>query len=138
MTDLLKNPHQITILLSQLFFCILFFQSGIDKVIDWKGNLEWLKGHFANSPFRNCVPLLLGTITVLELLSGLTSAAGALGVFLPALAPIQVIGLLLAGTTLLMLFLGQRMAKDYPGAASLAIYFGVLLVSIGALASSKQ
>ena len=40
--------------LAQLFTCaflaILFLQSGIDKVVDRSGNLEWLTGHFASSP----------------------------------------------------------------------------------------
>ena len=31
------------------FLAILFLQSGLDKVFDWKVNLEWLKGHFADS-----------------------------------------------------------------------------------------
>ncbi|MEY4511892.1 MAG: hypothetical protein RLZZ450_4014 [Pseudomonadota bacterium] len=26
---------------------ILFLQSGIDKVVDRKGNVEWLTGHFS-------------------------------------------------------------------------------------------
>ena len=29
---------------------ILFLQSGLDKALDWKGNLAWLTGHFAKSP----------------------------------------------------------------------------------------
>ena len=32
------------------FLAILFLQSGIDKVVDRRGNLEWLTGHFAKSP----------------------------------------------------------------------------------------
>jgi hypothetical protein len=32
------------------FLAILFLQSGIDKIVDRRGNFEWLKGHFAKSP----------------------------------------------------------------------------------------
>ena len=41
------------------FLAILFLQSGIDKVVDRRGNLEWLKGHFAKSPLAGMVPLLV-------------------------------------------------------------------------------
>jgi putative oxidoreductase len=41
-----------------------------------------------------------------------------------------VIGLGLSGLALVMLFFGQRVAKDYPGAAVLASYFGVALIGL--------
>jgi uncharacterized membrane protein YphA (DoxX/SURF4 family) len=56
------------------FLAILFLQSGIDKIIDRRGNLEWLKGHFAKSPLAGVVPALLTVITILELTAGLLSA----------------------------------------------------------------
>jgi|GEM_PF-6869632 len=48
------------------FLAILFLQSGLDKVLDWKGNLSWLKGHFGKTFLKNAVPLLLGIITLTE------------------------------------------------------------------------
>jgi len=38
------------------FLAILFLQSGIDKIVDRRGNLEWLKGHFAKSALAGVVP----------------------------------------------------------------------------------
>ena len=35
-----------------MFLAICFLQSGIDKILDRNGNLEWLTGHFANSIFK--------------------------------------------------------------------------------------
>ena len=58
------------------FLAILFLQSGIDKVVDRRGNLEWLKGHFAKSPLAKIVTLMLDAITVLELAAGALSAIG--------------------------------------------------------------
>ncbi|MBT8323634.1 MAG: DoxX family protein, partial [Eudoraea sp.] len=49
-----------------VFIAITFLQSGLDKIVDWKGNLGWLKGHFAKSPFRNLVPQLLLIILLVE------------------------------------------------------------------------
>src|SRR5437764_731176 len=60
------------------FLAILFLQSGIDKILDRRGNLEWLRGHFAKSPFASQVPLLLLMVTALELAAGALIAVGCL------------------------------------------------------------
>jgi len=122
------------ILIARVLVCALFavclLQSGIDKVVDWKGNLDWLTGHFAKTPFKGIVPLLLGVITLLELAAGATSAIGAVMVGLGKGVDVAVIGLGLCALALTMLFTGQRIAKDYAGAATLATYFGVVLVGL--------
>src|SRR4029453_16438890 len=64
------------------FLGILFLQSGIDKVIDRRGNFEWLKGHFAKSPLAGIVPALLICITILEVAAGALSAVGCLRIIL--------------------------------------------------------
>ena len=46
-------------ILASAFLAILFLQSGIDKIVDRRGNLEWLRGHFAKSPLAGTVPALL-------------------------------------------------------------------------------
>ena len=112
------------------FFAILFLQSGIDKIMDRRGNLDWLTGHFAKSPLAGAVPLLLGVITILELASGALSAIGCLIVLLRHDSTIAFYGVVLAGLTLLALFFGQRMAKEYPGAASLVPYFLVVIAGV--------
>ena len=70
------NIFDIAILFSLLFIAILFLQSGIDKILDKKGNLDWLTSHFSNSPFKNVVPLLLFVITIVEVLAGVCSLLG--------------------------------------------------------------
>jgi hypothetical protein len=101
---------------------ILFIQSGLDKISDRKGNLEWLKGHFANSPFKNSVPFVLTVLTLEEVLTGVLCLAG-LGVLLiTGHTAIAIIGLSSGLLTFVSLFLGQRLAKDYAGAASLIPY----------------
>ena len=112
------------------FFAILFLQSGIDKVIDRRGNLEWLTGHFAKSPLAGMVPLLLSIITIIELSAGALSAIGCGLILLRHEATVAFYGAILAGLALLALFFGQRMAKDYPGAASLVPYFLVVIAAI--------
>src|SRR5436305_15131565 len=61
-------------LLTSAFLGILFLQSGIDKIVDRRGNLEFLQGHFAKSPLSGMVPPLVTLITILELLDGVLSA----------------------------------------------------------------
>lgn len=105
-----------------LFLIIVFLQSGIDKVKDWGGNLSWLVGHFAKSPFKNGVPILLGIITVMELAAGLLSLVGFVHLLLHNNALFAFYGALISAITLLMLLLGQRVAKDYDGAKTIVIY----------------
>jgi hypothetical protein len=112
-----------------LFFAILFLQSGTDKVLDWKGNLGWMTPHFARSPLRSMVPLLLGVLTVLELTAGVLNAAGVVQLFVSGASQLGYRGALVAGLALLALFLGQRLAKDYAGAAGLVPYFLTALAS---------
>src|SRR5256885_12680612 len=65
--------HGIQVL-SSAFLAILFLQSGIDKVVDRRGNLEWLNGHFAKSPLAGMVPAMVTVITILEIVAGGPSA----------------------------------------------------------------
>lgn len=105
-----------------LFLIIVFLQSGVDKVKDWKGNLSWLTGHFADSPFKNGVPFLLATVTVMELAAGLLCSIGLVHLLLHDNSFFAFYGTLVAAITLLMLLLGQRVAKDYEGAKTIVIY----------------
>src|SRR6187551_2235035 len=70
---LVKNLPAI---FAALFTAILFIQSGLDKVFDWKGNLSFLTEHFSKTFVAGTVPMMLATITLLELATGLTAAGG--------------------------------------------------------------
>src|SRR5947207_12527022 len=116
------------------FLAILFIQSGTDKVVDRRGNLEWLKGHFAKSPLAGFVPALVTIITLLELVAGALSAVGCLLIFVRRDSTLAFYGAVAAAFSILALFFGQRMAKDYPGAATLVPYFLLVLAAIYLLA----
>ncbi|HEY2799156.1 MAG TPA: hypothetical protein VGI85_01055 [Chthoniobacterales bacterium] len=117
-------------LFSSAFLAILFLQSGIDKVTDRRGNLDWLTGHFAESPLAGVVPLLFGILTVLELAAGAASGVGFLLVLIRRDSTIAFYGAIISGIALLALFFGQRMAKEYAGAAVLVPYFLVILLAL--------
>ena len=116
------------------FLAILFLQSGIDKVVDRSGNLEWLMGHFAKSPLAKGVPALLSVITVLELAAGLLSGVGCLALIVLRASIVAFYGAVISAVAIIALFFGQRMAKDYAGAAVLVPYFLLSLVAIYLLA----
>ena len=116
------------------FLAILFLQSGIDKIVDRRGNFEWLKGHFAKSPLAGIVPALLICITILEVAAGALSGVGCLLIILLKDSTIAFYGAILSAAAIMALFFGQRIAKDYAGAAVLVPYFLLTLVAIYLLA----
>ena len=111
-----------------LFVAVLFIQSGLDKVFDWKGNLGWLTGHFSKTFLAGMVPMMLATITVMEVATGLLAAAGVVYFFLSGSLALLFWASVLGALSITALFFGQRVAKDYPGAAVLVPYFLLLLV----------
>ena len=116
------------------FLAILFLQSGIDKIVDRRGNFEWLKGHFAKSTLAGIVPALLICITILEVAAGALSAVGCVLIILLKDSTIAFNGAVISAVAIIALFLGQRMTKDYAGAAVLVPYFLLTLVAIYLLA----
>jgi len=60
---------------------------------------------------------------VVEVAAGLVSALGLLTLLFTGNRSIAALGAVLSITAMLMLFFGQRMAKDYTGAAALIPYF---------------
>src|SRR5690606_3874473 len=112
------------------FLAISFLQSGIDKITDWTGNVEWLKSHFAKTILKNQVPFSLGIILTLEMISGILAILGMISLCLNGNTEIALMTAIISSVTLLMLLLGQRLAKDYDGARTIVIYMipAVLLV----------
>ena len=121
-------------ILSMAFLAILFLQSGLDKVFNYKGNYEWLKGHFAKSPLKSTVPVMVPVITLLETVAGLLSAIGLVLFLVNGDTQIGLYGAQLSGVAIVALFFGQRVAQDYAGAANLVGYFIVCLAAIHLLA----
>ena len=115
--------EHISKILLLAFLAITFIQSGLDKMVDWKGNLGWLKGHFSQTPFKNIVPLLLGIVLLLECVSGILAVAGAFQLLTSDTSSFAFYAAILSCFTLLLLLLGQRVAKDYDGARTIVIYF---------------
>jgi uncharacterized membrane protein YphA (DoxX/SURF4 family) len=120
MDNILNN---ITELLLLAFLAITFIQSGLDKALDWKGNITWLKGHFEKTFMANMVPLNVGIIFVLETIAGLFALIGIATIIIDGNTVFGFYSAILSAIVLLLLLFGQRVAKDYDGARTIVIYF---------------
>ena len=113
----------ISSILILLFLAATFIQSGYDKTMYWKDNLDWLTGHFSKTPIRNMVPFSLFLILVLELIAGILCVSGIIQLLVNNGRTFGLFGAVFSCITLIFLLIGQRMAKDYDGARTIVIYF---------------
>jgi hypothetical protein len=112
-----------------LFLGIIFTQSGLDKIFNWEGELEFITSKFSKTFLSNFSTFGLIQVTILEVLAGFLSLFGALMNIFYGDKSYGVMGLILAASSLSILMLGQRISKDYEGSAALVPYF--LLTMIG-------
>jgi uncharacterized membrane protein YphA (DoxX/SURF4 family) len=131
------SPETASFILQVLvsaFLAVLFLQSGIDKVVDRSGNREYLNAHFARSPLAGTVGPMFLVITILEVSAGALSGVGCALLLLTRDSTVAYLGAVLGGVNIVALFFGQRVAKDYAGAAALVPYFLLALTAIYLLA----
>jgi len=124
------NNIEIAQILVSIFFSIVFFQSSIDKLNDREGNLKFFNQHFKETIFQDYTSLSLDLLVLLEFFSAFLCFVG---IFYKVLYNDSIFiyyGLLMSAIVLLSLLLGQRLAKDYAGAADITIYFILCIVTI--------
>lgn len=127
MKIIIRHAPELLIL---IFLIVTFLQSGIDKITDWEGNLSFIKGHFKNSPLRNFVPPLLVIIVVTEITASLFMIYGIYEILATESSYFAILGFILSAVTLIFLLIGQRLAKDYQGAMTLAVYFIITIIGL--------
>lgn len=127
MENFTNHMVPITIL---AFLFITFLQSGLDKALDWKNNVDWLKGHFEATFLGNTVPFLLGIILVLEIVASVFCGIGIVELLVTGEGQFAIWGAFLSCLTLLALLFGQRVAKDYAGALTITCYFIVAIFGL--------
>ena len=121
-------------ILVSAFLAILLLQSGIDKIVDRRGNRAYLEQHFAKSPLAGTVGPMFAVVTILEVSAGALSGVGCAVLLLTHDSTVAFLGAIVGGINLTALFFGQRVAKDYAGAAALVPYFLLALTAIYLLA----
>ena len=111
------------------FFAIVFLQSGLNKVVDSEGNLAYMQEAFAQAPtLQGLMGSMFWVLTALELAAGGFCGLGLITFSFWSGGFLARWGIRFATLALLALIFGQRMAKDYAGAAVVAAYFSVALI----------
>jgi predicted small integral membrane protein len=108
----------------------VFLQSGLDKIIDYKGNLAFLKNLFKAFFPPPLISVALISVTILEIISGVLCLVGIVDFILNNNSHIGFLGLIVGSLALLVLLFGQRVAKNYEGAKTIAIYFILAMIGI--------
>ena len=106
-----------------VFLGIVMTQSGFDKIFNWEGELDFITSKFAKTPLANFSTFGLIQVTIFEILSGILSIIGSLVALFYDDYSYAIMGLILAAGSLAILMLGQRISKDYEGAAVLVPYY---------------
>ena len=123
-------PEKIVFLFVLAFFFIVFIQSGVDKIYDHKGNLAFLNDLFKNYFSPPLIAFALIVVTVFELISGILCIIGIVDFIFNKSNFIGLLGLIIGSFALLILLFGQRIAKNYDGAKTIAIYFILAMIGI--------
>ena len=124
------DPEKIAFLLVLAFFLIVFIQSGLDKLLDYKGNLSFLNGLLGGFFSSFLIAFALVFVTILELTSGILCLLGIISFFLEDSTFIGLVGLIIGSFALLILLFGQRVSKNYDGAKTIAIYFILSIIGV--------
>ena len=121
---------QICQILIALFLSIVMIQSGVDKIIDWNGNQSFLVEHFSKTFLSKLVNPLLLSILILEIVAGVFCLFGSFNSLMYNDSQFIQIGFILVAIDLIALVFGQRIAKDYVGAAVLVNYFILAIIGL--------
>jgi len=113
-----------------LFFIITYFLSVLEKLEDWKGAISYYSNHFKNTILYKMIPLLLINILILEIAALVLLTFGLYFLVTEGNLIVAQIGLEISAITLLQFLVGQRLAKDYPGAMNITIYFILNIIGI--------
>ncbi len=124
------NTEVICAVFISFFFAILFLQSGLDKIFNYKSELVWTKEHFSKSILSRLASFMFYVLILLELITGVISLIAPFLFWFTGDPICFFFSNVLSCLTLLALFFGQRVAKDYAGAVSLTGYFIVSIIGI--------
>ena len=114
-----------------LFQILVLGQSGVDKLLNYKGNLDYFKSQFQNSPLSFIVGLLFPIVLLLETGSALVSVLGLFSLYTASFSTSYMkFAFGLSALTFVCLIFGQRMAKDYAGASGVVAYLIVSLIGL--------
>jgi len=112
------------------FLAVTFIMSAHDKIFHWNDNMAWLKPHFEKTILKNFVPLTTGILLAFELIAGIFCLVGIIELYINGGRMFGFYGAVFSCISLLFMLFGQRLAKDYDGARTIAIYFIVAILAV--------
>ena len=112
------------------FLAVTFVMSAHDKIFHWNDNMAWLKPHFEKTILKNFVPLTTGILLAFELIAGIFCLVGIIELYINGGRMFGFYGAVFSCISLLFMLFGQRLAKDYDGARTIAIYFVVAILGV--------
>jgi hypothetical protein len=116
----MNNTASVLVL---VFLAITFIMSAHNKLFYWNDNLAWLKPHFEKTILKNNVALATGILLLFELIAGILCLLGIAELYINGGRLFGFYGAVFSCISLLFMLFGQRLAKDYDGARTIAIYF---------------
>ncbi|WP_111707028.1 DoxX family protein [Lutibacter citreus] len=126
--SIIKN-HTAEILIV-IFFIITYLFSVLEKLADWKGTVAYYTIHFSKTILQKIIPILLINIVVFEIATVFLLTLGLYYLVTQNDLLIAKVGLEISAITLLQFLVGQRIAKDYPGAMNITVYFMLNIIGI--------
>ncbi len=112
------------------FLAVYFLQAGLDRVLDRKSNLMRFRVAFDQSPMRRPAGWWLTFLTIGEMFAGVFSAAGCLTLVFTRSRDMAFGGAVLGAMSLIFLFFGLRLGRDYGSASQLVPYFVTCLAAL--------
>ncbi len=105
------------------FLALTFIMSAHNKIFYWNDNLAFFKTHFEKTILKNQLVLATAILTIVELAAGILCLVGILELYINGGRAFGFYGAVFSCISLLFMLFGQRLAKDYDGARTIAIYF---------------
>ena len=122
---------QIPLLFILTFLSIVFIQSALDKIFNWKGNLEFTTSTLTNKFPPMLVRFALLNVLLLEFTGGFGSLGGIVEIMVGnSTLYMAKLGTITSSLALLILLLGQRISQNYVDAKTIVIYFIVCLFGL--------
>ena len=123
----MNNTASVLVL---VFLTITFIMSAHDKLFHWNDNMAWMKPHFEKTILKNFVPQALGVLVFFELIAGISCVVGIIELYINGGRMFGFYGAVFSCISLLMMLFGQRLAKDFDGARTIAIYFVIAVLGV--------
>lgn len=123
----MNNTASVLVL---VFLAVTFIMSAHDKLFHWNDNMSWMKPHFEKTILKNHVPLAAGILVFFEIITSILCLVGIVELYINSGRMFGFYGAVYSCVTLLFMLFGQRLAKDFDGARTIAIYFVVSLLGV--------